>query len=289
MTLPSVTRPSVSIVTPSFNQGRFIASAIDSVLVQDYPNIDYLVVDAGSTDETLDLLAGYGSRLRWISEPDGGQADGIDKGIRRTTGEIVGWLNADDLYVPGAVSRAVEAFASHPTVAGVYGGADYIDETGAFIGRCTHIEPFDLCRLIDVLDFIVQPATFFTRAAYLAAGGLDNSLHYCLDYDLWIKMGRAAPLHHVGETLAHVRLYPDTKTASGGLARLVEIERMIQRHGRPSLPEQFQPEMVRAALISLMAGLRDRHYAQAGHAGRYALEYGARTLVRRLRSSVGRP
>jgi glycosyltransferase involved in cell wall biosynthesis len=277
----SVDRPTVSIVTPSFNQGRFLAAAIESVLAQDYPAIEYHVVDAGSTDETLEVLRAYGDRIRWISEPDAGQADGIDKGIRSTTGEIVAWLNADDLYLPGAVMKAVAALEQDTHAAGVYGNAEFVDVEGRAIGPCAQVEPFDLERLINILDFIVQPATFFRRTAYEAAGGLDRSLHYCMDYDLWIRLGRGAPLRYIEQTLAQVRLHPETKTAIGGLPRLLEIERMVRRYGRPALPDGFQREMLYSSANALEAAIRAGQWADVVRLGLTLLRYGSRAAARR--------
>jgi hypothetical protein len=275
-------RPTVSIVTPSFNQGRFLAAAIDSVLAQDYPSIEYCVVDAGSSDETLEVLRAYGDRIRWISEGDAGQADGIDKGIRSTTGEIVAWLNADDVYLPGAVRTAVAALEQDPSAPGIYGDAEFVDAEGRPIGPCKQVEPFDLRRLINVLDFIVQPATFFRRTAYEAAGGLDHTLHYCLDYDLWIRLGRYAPLRYVEHTLAQVRLHPGTKTASGGLPRLLEIERMIRRHGRAVLPDAFQREMILSSTDALAVAVRKGRWSDVSRLALTLLRYGSRVAARRV-------
>src|SRR5215213_9072825 len=140
----SFSQPLVSIITPSLNQAAFIGAAIESVLAQDYAQIEYLVVDGGSTDDTLEILRRYGDRVRWISEPDAGQADAIDKGIRLTHGEILAWLNADDLYLPGAVARAVAAFAEDANRALVYGQAQDIDMHGHVIGRSWQIEPWNM-------------------------------------------------------------------------------------------------------------------------------------------------
>jgi glycosyltransferase involved in cell wall biosynthesis len=285
----SIDRPTVSIITPSFNQGRFLAAAIESVLAQDYPAIEYYVVDAGSTDETHEVLGAYGDRIRWISEPDAGQADGIDKGIRSTSGEIVAWLNADDLYLPGAVMTAVAALEKDSSAAGVYGNAEFVDFDGRPIGPCTQVEEFDLGRLINVLDFIVQPATFFRRTVYEAAGGLDRSLHYCLDYDLWIRLGQRAPLRYVTDTLAQVRLHPETKTASGGLPRLLEIERMIRRHGRDVLPVDFQREMFHSSADALGAAVQAGQWADVARLASTVVRYGSRVAGRRIwRDVTGR-
>lgn len=270
------TTPLVSIVTPSFNQGEFIADAIDSVLAQDYSAIEYLVVDGGSTDATLDVLRGYGQQVRWISERDAGQADAINKGFARARGAILAWLNADDRYLPGAVVHAVAALQAQPQAALAYGQADFIDRAGRLLGPCSQVEPFSLDRLIHQLDFIVQPAAFFRSEAFAAVGALDQSLRYCLDYDLWIRLAQRYSVCYLPARLAQVRVYPETKTASGGLPRLDEIERMIARYGRRRLPMLFYGEMVRACW---RAGWR------AVGAGQ--LRYGTCTLWRGLRYLVG--
>jgi glycosyltransferase involved in cell wall biosynthesis len=277
---PLEAQPLVSIVTPSFNQAAFIAATIESVLAQDYPRIEYLVVDGGSTDTTLDLLGRYGDRVRWVSEPDNGQADAINKGIALTRGAIVAWLNADDLYLPGAIARAVAELQAHPHAALVYGQAQFIDRGGALLGACSQVEPFNLDRLIDDLDFIVQPAAFFRRDAFLAVGGLDAQLRYCLDYDLWIKLALRYQVRYLPRVLARVRIYPTTKTASGGLERLEEIERMIRRYGRRRLPALFYGEMVRACWVGARTALAARDWRRFGAVGRrgalYSLALGLR-------------
>jgi glycosyltransferase involved in cell wall biosynthesis len=274
--------PTVAIVTPSYNQAPFIRAAIESVLAQDYPHIEYVIVDAGSTDGTLDVLRSLGNRVRWISEPDSGQAEGIDKGIRLTRGEIIGWLNADDVYAPGAVSAAVEALRAHEGAPAVYGDGIFIDADGREIGPCTHVQPYSLERLINELDFIVQPATFFRRSAYEAAGGLDWGLRFCLDYDLMIKLGRQAPLLYLPRVQALVRVYESTKTASGGLPRLDEIEKMIRRHGRRTLPRGFQTEMVAVARRELRLGISGRQWRRAAGAARRLARYGPRLQFREV-------
>ncbi len=282
-------RPTVTIITPSYNQGRFLAAAIDSILAQDYPAIEHLVLDAASTDETLDVLRGYGDRVRWSSEPDHGQGDAIEKGFARTGGQVIAWLNADDVYLPGAVSAAVAALEAQPGLAGVYGNAEFIDAAGAVMGPCTQVEPYDPARLVNQLDYIVQPATFFRRATYEAAGGLDPGLRYCLDYDLWIRMGTLAPFRLLERTLAQVRIHAQTKTASGGLGRLLEIERMIARHGRGSLPLGFQREALDAALDGLPGAVRAGRWGEVSQRVSLAARYGARIAGRRLRRLVRRP
>jgi glycosyltransferase involved in cell wall biosynthesis len=273
-------QPLVSIVTPSLNQAAYIEAAIESVLGQDYPNIEYLVVDGGSTDGTLDILRRYGERLRWISEPDAGQADAINKGMRLTHGEILAWLNADDQYAPQAVSRAVAELQADSQAAFVYGHAEFTDQAGRLIAPCVRVEPFNLHRLLNYLDFIVQPTTFFRRDAFLAVGGLDASLRYCLDYDLWIKLALRYPVRYLPELLARVRVYPATKTASGGIERLHEIERMVRRYGRPRLPALFYGEMVKASWRAGLGALNSGNWKRAGATWRRGAFYGAALALR---------
>jgi glycosyltransferase involved in cell wall biosynthesis len=275
--------PLVSIITPSLNQGGFIEAAIESILAQDYPAIEYLVVDGGSTDGSLDILRRYGERVRWICEPDAGQADAINKGVRMTRGEVLAWLNADDLYAPHAVSRAIRALQAHPEAALVYGHAELIDCEGRLIEACAYVEPFNLRRLIHYGDFIMQPATFFRREAFLDVGGLDTSLHYCLDYDLWIKLALRYPVHYLPEVLARARIYPQTKTASGGLERLDEIERMIRRYGRHRLPALFYRVMVKACLQATRRALGSGEWAHAWARWRQGLDYGIALAYRTVR------
>lgn len=204
--------PLVSIITPSFNQGRFIRDTIESVLSQDYPKLEYLVMDGGSTDETLDVLRSYGTRLTWRSGPDEGQADAVSAGFRLARGEILGWLNSDDTYLPGAVTAAVTHLATRPETAMVYGDAYYIDEQNRVIGIYP-TEDFDQHRLAKAC-FICQPAAFFRRSAVEAVGGLDTHLQYCMDYELWIRLGRRFPIDRIPCALANSRQYPQTKTWS---------------------------------------------------------------------------
>ncbi len=202
--------PLVSIITPSFNQGRFIRRTIESVLSQDYPKLEYLVMDGGSTDETLDILRSYGNRLTWRSGPDGGQADAVNGGISLARGEILGWLNSDDTYQPGAVRAAATYLTAHPATAVIYGDGYYIDEQDRVIGMYP-TEDFDRDRLAKAC-FICQPAAFFRRSAIETVGGLDTRLQYCMDYELWIRLGRRFPIDRIPHALANSRQYPQTKT-----------------------------------------------------------------------------
>jgi len=256
MSNPSACWPRVSLVTPSYNAAAYLRAAIDSVLTQDYPHIDYLVMDGGSTDGTVELLASYGERVRWVSEKDGGQSDAIARGFERTSGEILGWLNADDLLKPGAVRAAVEALRANPQAALVYGRADFIDAEGRHLAPCTVVEPYSRRRLLHYGDYIIQPAAFFTRRAYTAVGGLDKSLNWAMDWDLWLRLAREHDFVYLEKELASYRWLGSNKTAEGGFARLEEVEKVARRHGCQGLPAYFRLE--KARLLALQANRRRR-------------------------------
>jgi glycosyltransferase involved in cell wall biosynthesis len=231
----STTGPLVSIVTPSFNTGRYIGDAVRSVLSQDYPNIEYLVMDGGSSDSTVEVLKSMGPRVHWVSEKDRGQSDAINKGFARAKGTIFGWLNSDDTYAPGAVSAAVEFLWSHPEVDAVYGDANFTDANGKVIAPCVHVEPFREQRLLHYTDFIVQPTVFFRRSAFEAVGGVDTGLHWCMDYDLWLKMvDRGLKIAYLPRHMADFRWLADNKTATGDWGRLREIEKVVARYAEGS-------------------------------------------------------
>ena len=223
--------PLVSVVTPSFNTGRFIGEAVDSVLSQDYRNLEYIVMDGGSTDRTISELKRFGNRINWVSERDRGQSDALNKGFLKAKGQIFGWLNSDDTYAPGAISAAVEFLWANPDVAAVYGDAMFIDAHGSDIAKCVHVEPFDRHRLMHYTDFIVQPTVFFRRSAFESVGGIDETLHWCMDYDLWLKMVvKGLKIAYLPRHLANFRWLADNKTATGDWGRLREIEKVVARY-----------------------------------------------------------
>ncbi len=279
-------QPLVTIVTPSFNQGEFLAHAIDSVLAQDYPAIEYIVVDGGSTDRTIDVLRAYGDRIRWTSGPDGGQSDAIHRGFLAGSGEYLAWLNSDDRYVPGAIGAAVQEMAADPSVALLYGRGEFIDRDGEVTGPCLHVEPWSFERLVGALNLILQPATLFRRDAYLEIGGLDLALHYCMDYDLWIRLGSRYPVRFLPRVLAQARVYGETKTASGGLPRLEEIERMVRRDCGRGLPSTYRREMWVALKQTLAVSMRQHQFTRAARLALRSAPYAARAALRRFRRSL---
>lgn len=214
-------RPRISIVTPSRNQARFIRRTIDSVLGQagDF-DLEYLVVDGASTDGTLDVLRAYGERLRWISETDEGQVDAINKGLRRTTGDILGWVNSDDALCPGALARVAAAFADHPETQWLHGRSQIIDEHDRvfrrWISLYKHLRA--LRYTFDGLlteNYVSQMTAFWRRSAMETVGPLDPSLKLAFDYDLWLRLARLGPPLYLGDSpLACFRWYETSKSGA---------------------------------------------------------------------------
>lgn len=226
----------VSIITPSFNQARYIEATLDSVLSQDYPEIEYIVMDGGSTDGTVDILKRYEHRLAgWVSEKDRGQTDAINKGFARARGEVLAWLNSDDTYQPGAVREAVEALRAHPEAALVYGDANYIDETGRVIGRFPAAQT-DYRRLRQGYVHIPQQAAFWRASRWRQVGPLDDSFFFAMDYDLWVRLAGLAPLVYLpGKVWANFRLHRDAKTISADDRCWPEMLRVHRRLGGSAL------------------------------------------------------
>ena len=204
--------PLVSIITPSFNQGRFIEEAILSVKNQNYPHVEHLIIDGGSTDETLDVIRRYEGtyNLRWVSEPDEGQADALNKGFGLAKGEVLGWLNADDTYQPGAVRSAVAWLQSHPAVDLVYGGFNFINENREIL--YPHIPPrFSLEKLL-YGDIIPQAAMFFRRRTIEEIGGVDPHLHYVMDWEFVLRIARNYQVQRVPAVWGNFRITGGTKS-----------------------------------------------------------------------------
>jgi glycosyltransferase involved in cell wall biosynthesis len=210
--------PLVSIITPSYNQADYLDLTIQSVLGQDYPHIEYIIVDGASTDGSVEIIRRHAGRLAWwVSEPDRGQAEAINKGFQRASGEVIAWLNSDDLYLPGAVARAVRALQANPTLGLVYGDALTIDAQGKPLNWLS----FGDWGLRELIRFriICQPAVFMRRAVLERAGHLDPAYHMMLDHHLWIRMAQQAPVQYLGQAgrlapLAAARHHPQAKNTS---------------------------------------------------------------------------
>jgi len=200
----------VSIITPSYNQAPYLEQTIQSVLEQDYPRIEYIVVDGGSTDNSAEIIQKYADRLAyWISEKDSGQAEAINKGFARANGEIVAWLNSDDYYMIHTVSFAVRCFEQNPDVVMVYGDMLAVDENGQII----NVLKYKQLSLEDLLCFQIlgQPSVFFRRSALEKTGLLEPTFHYMLDHHLWIRLAQQGGILHVPQVWSAARYHPLAK------------------------------------------------------------------------------
>jgi glycosyltransferase involved in cell wall biosynthesis len=205
--------PRVTVVTPSYNQAAFIEQTLCSVLDQDYPNLEYLVVDGASQDGSVEIIQKYADRLTWwVSEPDHGQAEAINKGFARASGEIVGWVNSDDLYLPGCVASAVTVLQQNPDLVMVYGDMAALDSDGVVINLLRS----NNWNLDDLLCFEIlnQPAVFMRRDALVQAGFLETQFHFMLDHHLWLRIAQLGSIMHVPQVWAAARYHAGAKNIS---------------------------------------------------------------------------
>jgi glycosyltransferase involved in cell wall biosynthesis len=205
----------ISIITPSYNQGQFLEETILSVLNQGYPNLEHIIIDGGSTDNSIEIIKKYQEHLTyWVSEPDKGQSDAINKGFSIATGEILAWLNSDDIYMPGALIAVAEFFNKNEDVDCVYGDMAHIDDKGELLYIALSI-PYSYNRHLFGISSIPQPATFFRRKALERVGNLDTSLQYQMDYEFFLRFNRCGlKIGNIKEVLASFRLHNTSKTVS---------------------------------------------------------------------------
>ena len=218
----------VSVVTPSFDQAAFIGRTLASVASQSGVQIEHRVYDGGSTDGTVEILERAGGSIRWVSERDAGQADAVNRGLREADGDVIGWLNSDDVYYPRALERAVRFLEANPEVDVVYGAADHIDADDRVLEPYP-VEPWSFERLKE-RSIICQPAAFLRRRVLDRHGLLDAKLRYCMDYEYWLRLARAGVrFAYLPEKLAGSRLHPATKTLGETVAVHAEINDMLKR------------------------------------------------------------
>lgn len=225
-------QPLVTIVTPSYNQARYLEQTILSVLAQDYEPIEYIVIDGGSTDGSVEIIRKYADRLAyWVSEKDNGQTDAINKGFAHAHGEVIAWLNSDDTYKPGAVRQAVLYLVEHPEVGLVYGDLDFVDESNRVIGRFPAAQT-DLNRLRRGYVHIPQPSAFFRGDLWKRIGPLDPSFYFAMDYDLWVRLAGVSGLTYLpGKVWANFRLHSAAKTVDADDRCWPEMLRVHYRDG----------------------------------------------------------
>ncbi len=224
--------PLVSIITPSFNQARYIEATIQSVLIQDYPHIEYIVVDGGSSDGTVSIIKKYENKIAyWVSEKDQGQTDAINKGFARARGDILAWINSDDTYEPGAVSAAVKYLQGHPEMGMVYADCNFINEEGRVIGKFGSAQT-DYRLLRQGYVHIPQQTMFFRADLWKQVGPLDPSFYFAMDYDLWTRIAARSQIKYLpGQTWANFRLHTSGKTIAADDRCWPEMVRVHYRDG----------------------------------------------------------
>jgi glycosyltransferase involved in cell wall biosynthesis len=231
--------PKISIITPSFNQASFIEETIQSVLNQNYPNLEYIIKDAGSTDGTLDIVKKYTKKypktVKLITKKDNGQSDGINQGIRESTGDIIGYLNSDDVYFPNTLEIVAKRFLKNGSTKWVTGDYVIIDDKGnkiqsfvAFYKGFFRKKPSFLT--LSLLNFIVQPSTFWRRSLIKEFGFFDRSLHYCMDYDFWLRIIKKYKPDVVNEKLSLFRIHKKSKGGSQYRKQFVEEHDVLKRY-----------------------------------------------------------
>jgi glycosyltransferase involved in cell wall biosynthesis len=244
--------PRISIITPSFNQAAFLERTMSSVLEQNYPNLEYIVIDGGSTDGSLAVIQKYANRLAyWVSEPDRGQTDAINKGFGHATGDILAWINSDDTYAPGALMQAASFLVQHLQIGLVYGDMNFIDENDRVIGQF-NAALTDLKRLRRGYVHIPQPAAFFRADLWRQVGPLDPSFFFAMDYDLWVRLAQKTTFAYCkGQTWANFRLHSGGKTVAADDRNWPEVMRVHYREGGSF----FSPIVAKYYLRKLLAPL----------------------------------
>jgi glycosyltransferase involved in cell wall biosynthesis len=289
--------PRISLVTPSMNQGRFIEATIQSVLSQGYPNLEYVIVDGGSSDDSVDIIRAHANHLAWwVSEPDSGQTDALLKGFARCTGQIFNWLNADDLLRPGALFAVAQAFLDGEPDLIVGRDRQFTEDPEqpvSFFEPAGYVFP-DCLRFWDGAFRYHQPCTFFSRSAYERAGKLDRHLHYAMDYDFYCRVLSLSDVRVrlINAELSAFRLHPDAKTSRAKAGFTSEMREVSRRHWPSdwSLNEERQMDRYSAecSVHQAAEAARDHEWAKAALALRRSLGYdaahAAKFVLQRLQS-----
>lgn len=222
--------PNISIVTPSYNQAQFLERTILSVLNQNYPNLEYIIIDGGSTDGSVQIIKKYGKYLRyWVSEKDKGQADAINKGFQKSTGEILGWINSDDTYLPETFYKVVRNIKQNPYVDLIFGNIYFIDESDKRIGELRFTE-FDFNTLIYEGGNLHQTGTFWKKRIYDKVGGLNSNYKFCMDYDFFCRVAKVGKLCHMRDFLANFRMHANAKSSTISHIGCKEHKEIMRRY-----------------------------------------------------------
>jgi glycosyltransferase involved in cell wall biosynthesis len=247
--------PCISLVTCSFQQARFLETTLRSVLEQGYPALEYLVIDGGSRDDSVDIIRRHEASLAyWVSEPDGGQTDALIKGLSRASGEVMGWLCSDDLMLPGALRAVGEFFEAHPDIAAVYGDALWIDEAGRLLRPKKEIA-FNRFVFRYAHNYIPQPSMFWRRKLYAAVGGLDPRFDVAMDGDLWDRFATHTRIEHLPRFLSCMRFYASQKTRSlRSRARVEDAD--VRYRAAPSLAHRITYPMKHLAARAMRCALK---------------------------------
>jgi glycosyltransferase involved in cell wall biosynthesis len=267
-----MTQPKVTIVTPSYQQAAFLEQTILSVLEQDYPDIEYMVIDGGSTDGSVEIIQRYADRLAyWVSERDSGQAEAINKGLRRATGEIVAWVNSDDYYMPGAVRQAVKLLEAHPELGFVYGDVLAVDGEGRPVNRMRYGD-WGLDGLL-TFRMIGQPSVFMCRSVLDQAGLLREDMGYLLDHDLWLRIAGRAPVKYVPEVWSAARYHAAAKNVAQTERFCQEAYRVAERLPvDPILAAHYR--RLRRQVLAGLYRLDGWYLSEGGKPGRALRSYG---------------
>ena len=254
--------PLVTIVTPSYNQASYLEETINSVLNQTYPSIEYIIIDGGSSDGSLEIINKYASRFaKWVSEKDRGQTEAINKGFALAKGEVLAWLNSDDTFLPNTIEEAVSYLSAHPKTGLVYGDANYIDEKSKVIGKFPAAET-DLHRLRRGYVHIPQQASFFRKSLWDQVGPLDPDFFFAMDYDLWVRLAAISELKYIPQTWANFRLHADAKTITADDQCWPEMLKVHFRNGGSKLAPIVLKYYVRKLAAPLIRWRRKRLFSQ---------------------------
>lgn len=231
----------ISVVVPSYNQGKFIRRTIDSILDQGYPDLELIVMDGGSTDETLAVLKSYGDRIFWQSAPDRGQTQAVNNGWKHATGEILGWVNSDDILLPGALRAVADCYQSQPAIQWLYGHCRYIDAADRVLGDYP-TRPYNFETLIkNIQNYIPQPAVFLRREVIGDVGYLNETLHYVMDLEYWLRLGMRFPAFYLDQPLACLRLHQEAKSVASFEKFSLELATVMESFfTRTDLPENLR-------------------------------------------------